>query len=152
MSMLRFETPTGLIAVHEADETITNIEWLSGGVAGGDETPLLLEARRQIEGYFAGSRRTFDLPLAPGGTGLRRSVWDAMRAIPFGAVRTYGDIARELGASARAVGAACGRNPIPIVIPCHRVVGAGGRLTGFSGGDGIKTKHALLRLEGAMLI
>ena len=75
-----------------------------------------------------------------------------MCAIPYGAVRTYGDIAHDLGATARAVGTACGRNPIPIVIPCHRVVGGNGRLTGFSGGDGVETKRALLQLEGAMLI
>ena len=75
-----------------------------------------------------------------------------MCAIPYGEVRTYGDLAREIGGMARAVGTACGRNPIPIVIPCHRVVGGNGRLTGFSGGEGVETKRALLQLEGAMLI
>ncbi|MFN4088231.1 MAG: methylated-DNA--[protein]-cysteine S-methyltransferase [Alphaproteobacteria bacterium] len=152
MAEIFFETPTGILALREADGTLVGIRWQAGARCGGEETPLLAEARRQILAYFAGCRRDFDLPLSLRGTDFQRAVWRAMAAIPYGAVRTYGDLARDLDANARAVGAACGRNPVPIVIPCHRVVGGGGRLTGFSGGDGIETKRALLRLEGAMLI
>jgi methylated-DNA-[protein]-cysteine S-methyltransferase len=103
---------------------------------------------RQLLAYFDRSRTTFDLPLAPaGGSPFERAVWEAMRAIPYGETWTYGDLAARLGGVARAVGGACGRNPIPIVIPCHRVLGAGGKLVGFSGGSGIDSKARLLDLE-----
>lgn len=113
-----------------------------------DDTSLLLEAETQLAAYFAGEREVFDLPLDVGESGFQRAVCDAMLAIPFGYTRTYGEIARDLGVPAQAVGQACGANPIPILIPCHRVMGAKG-LTGFSGGGGIETKVALLRLERA---
>lgn len=149
---IRFETRTGPVAVRATADAVVGIGWVGSAQGSHDETPLLAEARRQILDYFAGRLRRFDLPLAPAGTVFQRAVWAAMCAIPYGAVRTYGDIARDLDGTARAVGTACGRNPIPIVIPCHRVVGGNGRLTGFSGGDGVETKRALLQLEGAMLI
>ena len=152
MPEIRFETPTGAVAVRETDGAVTGIGWTHRTGATGDETPLLVEARRQLLDYFGGRRRRFDLRLAPSGSDFQLAVWRAMCAIPYGEVRTYGDLAREIGGMARAVGTACGRNPIPIVIPCHRVVGGNGRLTGFSGGEGVETKRALLQLEGAMLI
>lgn len=148
---IRFATPTGGVCVRQSGEAVVRTGWTLAP-AGGTDTPLLAEARRQILAYFEGRLRDFDLPLAPAGTAFQHAVWDAMRAIPYGSVRTYGDIARDLDGTARAVGTACGRNPIPIVIPCHRVVGGDRRLTGFSGGDGVETKRALLQLEGAMLI
>jgi len=106
-------------------------------------------ARLQLDSYFDGGRREFDLPIAPRGTLFQRQVWSALERIPFGRTRTYGDIANALGApkAARAIGAAVGRNPISIVVPCHRVIGASGALTGFAGG--IERKQALLDLEQA---
>ena len=112
--------------------------------------PLLSEAERQLGEYFAGARRGFDLPLAPRGTDFQLGVWQALRAIPFGETWSYAQLATRIGnASAmRAVGAANGRNPIPIIVPCHRVIGADGSLTGFGGG--LPAKMFLLRLEGAL--
>jgi methylated-DNA-[protein]-cysteine S-methyltransferase len=108
-------------------------------------------AETQLREYFDGKRRSFELLLAPGGTEFQRSVLDALQTIPFGETRSYADIARQIGrpAAVRAVGAANGRNPLPIVIPCHRVIGADGSLTGFGGG--LATKQFLLRLEGIEL-
>jgi methylated-DNA-[protein]-cysteine S-methyltransferase len=105
--------------------------------------------REQLEGYFAGERTTFDVALAPRGTQFELRVWDALREIPYGTTTTYGELARELGIprGARAVGLANGRNPIAIVVPCHRVIGADGRLAGYAGG--LERKRALLALEGA---
>jgi methylated-DNA-[protein]-cysteine S-methyltransferase len=111
--------------------------------------PLLLQAQRQLAEYFAGSRRTFTVPLDPSGTQFQNKVWNALRTIPFGETRSYGQIADQIGSrkAVRAVGAANGRNPIPIIVPCHRVIGADGTLTGFGGGLAIKAR--LLALEGA---
>jgi methylated-DNA-[protein]-cysteine S-methyltransferase len=102
--------------------------------------------REQLDEYFAGARATFALPLRERGTPFERAVWARLRTIPFGETVTYGEIARELGSSARAVGRANGRNRISIIVPCHRVVGANGSLTGYAGG--IPTKQALLQHEG----
>jgi methylated-DNA-[protein]-cysteine S-methyltransferase len=112
--------------------------------------PAFKSARRQIEAYFAGQLRQFDVAVAPHGTAFQMQVLAALQAIPFGQVCSYKDIAQAIGRpqSMRAVGAANGRNPLPLIIPCHRVVGADGRLTGFGGG--IHTKAFLLRLEGAI--
>jgi methylated-DNA-[protein]-cysteine S-methyltransferase len=112
-------------------------------------SPVLERARQQLEEYFRGDRREFDLPLAPEGTEFQRRVWQRLQGIAFGTTTTYGALAQELGNAnaSRAVGLANGRNPIPIVIPCHRVIGANGALTGFGGG--IPIKSALLALERA---
>lgn len=109
--------------------------------------PMLRAAEVQLGEYFAGDRRVFDLPLAPAGTAFRLMVWQALLAIPFGETRSYRDLARAIGqpTATRAVGAANGRNPLPVVIPCHRVIGADGSLTGFGGG--LPTKRFLLELE-----
>ncbi len=105
-----------------------------------DDHPLLALATRQLEEYFAGQRVEFDIPLAPEGTPFQQQAWSVLRSIPFGATMSYGEQAAQLGdrRRARAVGAANGRNPIPIFVPCHRVVGANGHLTGFGGGIGAK--------------
>ncbi|MCR9219616.1 MAG: methylated-DNA--[protein]-cysteine S-methyltransferase [Alphaproteobacteria bacterium] len=105
--------------------------------------------RRALSAYFAGEARAFDIPLRPQGTTFQLTVWRALQDIPYGTTRSYGEIARAIGAptASRAVGAANGRNPIPILIPCHRVIGAQGALTGFGGG--LSRKAFLLRLEGA---
>lgn len=112
-----------------------------------DLDPAIRLVAHQLDEYFSGSRRSFKLDLSPRGTEFERRVWDAMCAIPYGETRSYGDIARQLGSpdASRAVGRASGRNPIPILIPCHRVVGAQGQLTGFGGGLELKAK--LLALE-----
>ena len=112
--------------------------------------PVLRQAQVQLAEYFAGDRSSFDLPLdLQGGTAFQRSVWDALLAIPRGGTTSYGILSRSIGqpAAVRAVGAAVGRNPLSIVVPCHRVVGANGSLTGYAGG--LERKTALLRLEGA---
>ena len=114
------------------------------------ETPLLLRARDQVQEYLDGERTSFDLPLAPGGTPYRRKVWAALLAIPYGETRTYLDVAGTAGGVARSVGQANGCNPLPILIPCHRVVAAAG-LGGYTGGDGIETKRFLLALEARTL-
>lgn len=122
--------------------------------AGGaqDASPLLDAAEAQLREYFAGARRTFDLPLAPHGTEFQQRVWAALRAIPYGETRTYGELAAAIGSpnASRAVGMANHRNPIPIIIPCHRVIGANGTLTGYAGGLEIKRK--LLALEGINIL
>lgn len=116
-----------------------------------DADALLVEARAQLAAYFAGERRTFDLPLAPEGTPFQQRVWAELQRIPFGETISYGTLARRVGDAnaSRAVGLANGRNPIAIVIPCHRVIGANGALTGFGGG--VEVKRALLRHEGLLL-
>jgi methylated-DNA-[protein]-cysteine S-methyltransferase len=117
-----------------------------------DTDPLLREATRQLTAYFAGVLREFDLPLAPAGTAFQRSVWEQLRRIGYGETASYGEVARRLGLTghgARAVGLANGRNPIPVVVPCHRVVGASGSLTGYGGG--IARKQQLLDLESDRL-
>ncbi len=112
-------------------------------------SPLLASARHQVESYFAGRLRAFDLPLAPVGTPFQQRVWAALRAVPFGETRSYGDLARLLVSSARAVGRANATNPICLLVPCHRVIGADGTLTGFAFGTDIKRR--LLAHEGATL-
>jgi len=114
--------------------------------------PAVARIRSQLDEYFGGSRTAFDLPLRPHGTEFERRVWERLLRIPYGTTVTYGDIALEFGMlnAARAVGRANGANPIPIVIPCHRVIGSNGKLTGFGGG--LPLKEALLRLEGAILV
>ena len=111
------------------------------------QQPILLETERQLREYFSGARTDFDLPLQPDGSEFQKKVWRALREIPFGQTRSYRDLAKAIGSSkaARAVGAANGKNPLSIIVPCHRVVGADGSLTGFAGG--VETKAALLALE-----
>ena len=114
------------------------------------ETPLLRRAKEQLIAYWNGQRTSFDLPLQPAGTPYQKTVWQALQTIPYGETRSYGEIARQIGTpkAARAVGSANQRNPIPIFIPCHRVIGADGSLTGYAGGREIK--RFLLQLEHAL--
>ena len=145
MPSLTIDTPTGAFVLTEEDGAIIRATW---GLGGSDHTPLLERAAAQVRAYFRGELEQFELPLKVRGSALQRAVCDAIAAIPYGYTRTYGEIARDLGSSAQAVGQCCGGNPIPVIIPCHRVMGARG-LTGFSGEGGVETKVALLRLEGA---
>ena len=136
----------------EENDAIVQIQFEQEQKTAGDaalqDTPLLLEAKRQLEEYFAGLRASFSLPLNPQGTAFQKKVWQQLEAIPYGQTRTYGQIAAAVGqpTASRAVGGANHNNPIAIVIPCHRVIGANGKLTGYAGGLDIKEK--LLRLEG----
>ena len=149
MPHLSINSPLGPLTVFEEAGALVALDF--GRAPDGGASPLLDEAAVQLEAFFDGKRRAFRLPLAPAGSAFQRAVWAAIEGIPYGETRTYGEIARQLASAARAVGAACAANPIPIVIPCHRVLGAAGRLTGYSGGEGPETKRALLVLEGARL-
>jgi methylated-DNA-[protein]-cysteine S-methyltransferase len=146
------DSPVGRLALEADGETLTGVRWAGSGerAANARPSPVLEEARRQLERYFARKLRTFDLPLAATGTDFQKSVWKAMREIPYGETATYGGIAMLLGSGPRAVGTACGRNPIPIIVPCHRVLGSGGSEGGYSGGRGLPTKRKLLALEGVV--
>jgi methylated-DNA-[protein]-cysteine S-methyltransferase len=151
MPQLSFLTPLGDLTLSEEDGAIVSLDWGRGPPAFRAETALLARARAQLDAYFDGRAVAFDLPLRPAGTPFRQRVWALMAAIPYGRTMSYGEMAARLGSSARAVGGACGANPIPIIIPCHRVLAGGGRLGGYSGDGGVATKAALLRLEGALL-
>lgn len=139
-----FHSPFGPFAVVEEGGVITRLDWAS---RRSDPTALLREACKQLGEYFVGERRSFDLPL-DFGTGFQAEMRRAMYDIPFGETRSYGDLSKLLKRPAQAIGQACGANPIPIFIPCHRVLGASG-LGGFSAPGGVETKIALLKLEGA---
>ena len=145
MPCLTIPTQFGPLTLWEEDGAIVRLDWDGNGT---DETPLLARAAGQMRAYDQGALQAFDLPLRVAGSDCQRAVCDQMALIPFGDTVTYGDIAKALGAPAQAVGLACGGNPIPVIIPCHRVMGAKG-LTGFSGKGGVETKVALLRHEGA---
>ena len=147
MPMIAVETQFGCLGVEEIDGAITRLVW--NAQDEGPATPVLREAAVQLRAYDEGRLQQFDLPYRIKGSEFQRRVCDAMYAIPFGDTRTYGELADELGYSAQAVGRGCGGNPIPIIIPCHRVLGADGKMVGFSGQGGVETKVALLRHEGA---
>ena len=148
------DSPVGGLRLIASESSLVGIWFASGRDAARSRTalprrssPLLERTRAQLEEYFAGHRQQFDLPLDPRGTEFQRRVWRRLVGIPYGETTTYGALARELGdpGASRAVGLANGSNPIPIVIPCHRVIGADGSLTGFGGG--LPIKQALLELE-----
>lgn len=150
MPQLSLHTPIGDITVSEEEGAIVALDW--GWGRDQTETPVLTRAREQLHAYFDGELTVFDLPLAPAGTPYRRRVWQALCDIPYGATRSYAEVAAVAGGSARSVGQANGCNPIPIIVPCHRVV-ATAHLGGYSGGEGLVTKRYLLALEtrGALL-
>lgn len=150
------DSPIGELRIVERLGAITMIEFSPFPVASDgrprgerdDTDPVLREAVAQLSAYFRGERRVFDLPLAPQGTDFQHRVWKELQQIEWGETASYGEIARRLGmtnAASRAVGLANGRNPIPVVIPCHRVIGANGALTGYAGG--VERKQTLLDLE-----
>ncbi|MFS0886238.1 methylated-DNA--[protein]-cysteine S-methyltransferase [Aeromicrobium sp. 179-A 4D2 NHS] len=142
------DSPIGGLRLHVDAGLLTRIEFDAEPVGDRVEDPLLDEVERQLTEYFAGERREFDLPVTAEGTEFQKKVWAYLRTIPYGETVTYGRIAADLGYEpgiSRAVGAANGANPIPIVVPCHRVVGSDGKLTGYAGG--VERKTALLELE-----
>jgi len=148
-SIFYYDTDIGKISIAENDGFITHV--LFGNEKLNDitveETPLIKEAHKQIEEYLKGQRSLFDLPLAPSGTEFQKRVWNALKNIPYGKTASYKDIAIEAGneKASRAVGMANNKNPISIIIPCHRVIGKNGKLVGYGGG--IEIKEYLLRLE-----
>ncbi|MFW2489896.1 methylated-DNA--[protein]-cysteine S-methyltransferase [Clostridium chromiireducens] len=150
-SIFYYNTEIGKIGIEENGAAITKIffinEDLQEDISEKSETELIKEAIRQLNEYFQGKRNVFDLPLEPKGTEFQKRVWNALKEIPFGETKSYGDIAKIIGneKAARAVGMANNKNPIPIIIPCHRVIGANGKLVGYAGGLHIKEK--LLKIE-----
>lgn len=150
---MQLETPIGPLTITATKKAVTAIRFGtqvpegSTPCTGAEATPLLRKAAEEIGDYFAGSRRKFTLPLAPEGTPFQQKVWEALRTIPYGETRTYKQIAIQIGhnQSFRAVGMASNRNPIAIVVPCHRVIGYDGKLTGYAGG--LNIKEQLLELE-----
>ena len=149
MEFWMFESPVGVIALGEENGALVRLYLPNAPTPRlmPRKTPLLERAEEQLMEYFQGKRQEFDLPLAPAGTEFQRRVWKALEAIPYGQMRSYGEIARAVGSPKgfRAVGMANNRNPLPILIPCHRVVGSGGALTGYAGG--LELKKTLLELE-----
>ncbi len=149
MPQLSLHTPLGEVTISEDGGAIVALDWGRG--RDQEATPLLRQARDQLQEYFDAKRMSFDLPLAPEGSDFQKRVWAALCAIPPGETRSYADIARAVSSAPRAVGGANGANPIPLFIPCHRVIAADGSLGGYSGGDGPATKRYLLDLESRAL-
>ena len=148
MDLWYWNSPLGPLCLTQEEGSLVSLQFCPAvpqDIPG--PTPLLAEAQRQLEEYFAGARTSFDLPLAPRGTPFQQAVWGALLDIPYGETRTYGQIAAAVGRprASRAVGGACHCNPIAIIVPCHRVVGSSGALTGYAGG--LDKKSALLALE-----
>ena len=154
MSICYVTSPVGRLAIEADHDALTGLRWASDGERAGDQgmNPVLKEAIHQLERYFARKLERFELPLAARGTDFQKSVWKMMSEIPYGETATYGGMAMALSSGPRAIGMACGRNPIPIIVPCHRVLGSGGKEGGFSGGQGLPTKRKLLALEGVVLL
>ncbi|MGJ8588981.1 MAG: methylated-DNA--[protein]-cysteine S-methyltransferase [Yoonia sp.] len=144
--MICSASPVGTLGADAVDGAITRLLWGQDGTL--TDGPLHQQTAEELAAYFAGQLRQFQIPVAPKGSVFQQRFYAALCAIPYGETRTYGDLAKELGVSAQAIGQACGANPIAIIIPCHRVLSADG-LGGYSGAGGIEAKVALLRLEGA---
>ncbi|NLT14470.1 MAG: methylated-DNA--[protein]-cysteine S-methyltransferase [Clostridiales bacterium] len=142
-----YDSPVGMLYLAEENGVLTDLRFRPIPIAEERETPLLSRAAEQLDEYFDGRRHEFDLPLYPRGTPFQTSVWSALQDIPYGETRSYKNIASALGkpTACRAVGSANNKNPISIIIPCHRVIGSGGALTGYGGG--LDVKQALLELE-----
>ena len=150
MAQLSMHSPVGDLTVTEENGEIITLDWGSVPAEWQTETPLLSTAIHQLNQYFDGEIGDFDLPLAPPGTDFQKRVWDQMLKIPAGKTKSCGELAKALTSAAQPVGTACGANPIPIIIPCHRVLAAGGQMGGYSGLGGLDTKKALLMLEKAL--
>lgn len=156
MNRFEVDSPVGPIEIIGDGRAITEVTIARSGVLprvalGVSRDPLLERAAAQLAEYFAGERAEFELPLAPAGTDFQLAVWRRIAEIPHGTAATYSRVGADLGlplTASRAVGTAVGANPITIIVPCHRVLAADGRITGYSGGEGIPTKQVLLDLEG----
>ena len=164
MSICYIDSAVGRLALEADDDCVTGVRWASAGeratssmtsssrTGAQKPSPVLKEAIRQLDRYFNRKLRRFELPLAARGTDYQKRVWAMMREIPFGETATYGGMAMALSSGPRPIGMACARNPIPIIQPCHRVLGSGGKEGGFSGGKGLPTKRQLLAIEGVVLL
>ena len=150
MPSLTIPSPLGPLTLTSTGGALTALDWRDAPADGADA--VLEAAAQQLTDYFAGRRTSFDLPMRPAVTAFQQRVWELMTRIPYGETLTYGAMARELGSAPRAVGGACGRNPLPILIPCHRVVGGGGKSGGYSGFGGVETKAWLLGHERRMTL
>lgn len=146
-----YDTPAGRIGIAEEDGSLTRVTFCTEPPAGAalEETPLIARCKAELDAFFAGERKEFDLPLHLKGTAFQQKVWAALLEIPYGETRTYGEIAAAIGSpkAARAVGMANNRNPVSILVPCHRVIGSNGKLVGYGGG--LDKKAFLLELEQA---
>lgn len=154
-SIVRVSSPIGRLEITALGDTVVGLDIERDGQLPHESTPekkstVLDVAAKQLGEYFAGKRREFDVPVALEGTPFQQSVWGVLDEIPFGEVRSYGDVGMSTGraTAGRAVGGAVGANPVPIIVPCHRVLASDGRITGYSGGNGISTKAWLLDHEG----
>jgi methylated-DNA-[protein]-cysteine S-methyltransferase len=145
-------SPLGNLTLTITAGALTHLDWTDDKPTDPPNDPLLQEVTEQLDAFFGDPTTVFDLPLAAAGNAFEQAVWNCMLQIPNGETMTYGDIAKRTERPAQAVGGACGRNPIPIIIPCHRVVGADGRMSGYSGRGGVETKQWLLRHEGVLLL
>lgn len=155
----KIDSPVGKLTLVASHKGLVAVLWENdkpgrvrlGELIEENDHSVLIRAERQLSEYFTGRRKNFSVPLDVRGTHFQRSVWEALLAIPFGETRTYGQLAKHLGSpqAARAVGAANGRNPISIIVPCHRVIGSSGKLTGFAGG--LEAKERLLHMEQKQL-
>ncbi|MCU0432722.1 MAG: methylated-DNA--[protein]-cysteine S-methyltransferase [Bacteroidia bacterium] len=153
-----YESPIGRLPLIAGENALIAVLWENDNPERvslpdnlrDEENEVLVQTRKQLSEYFAGNRKVFDLPLQMNGTPFQQSIWQQLQKIPFGETRSYGQLAKHIGqpTASRAVGAANGKNPISIIVPCHRVIGTGGKLTGFAGG--IEAKEFLLRLEGKL--
>jgi methylated-DNA-[protein]-cysteine S-methyltransferase len=154
-SLIRIHSPIGRLEIVANDGAIVGLDIEHNGHLVHESepeksSPVLKVAAKQLGEYFAGKRRQFDVPVKLEGTSFQKSVWSTLITIPFGEVRSYGDVGQTTGraSAGRAVGGAVGANPVPIIVPCHRVLASDGRITGYSGGNGIPTKVWLLAHEG----
>lgn len=148
MAQLSMHSPVGELTLSEDDGALVALDW--GWGRDQEETALLVEAKAQLNAYFDGVNSDFTLPLRPYGSDFQQQVWKEMLKIPYGETMTYGEMAKILGSAAQPIGGACGRNPIPIIIPCHRVLASGGKLGGYTADGGVEIKQQLLQLEGAL--
>ena len=149
MPHISYTSPVGPLSLFQQDDALVAVDW--GWPPSEEITPLLENARDQLDGYFRGNLKTFTIPLKLYGSDFQVKVWQALSDIPYGQVETYGQFAARLQTSPRAVGGALGRNPLPILIPCHRIISSDHSIGGYSGWDGVDTKRSLLKLEGIQL-
>lgn len=154
-SLVRMDSPIGRLEITALRGKVVGVEIERNGHLAHEKeaevsSPVLVKAVKQLDEYFAGKRKTFAVPVDLSGTDFQKSVWTAVDGIPFGQVLSYGEVGHETGraTAGRAVGGAVGANPVPIIVPCHRVLASDGRITGYSGGNGIATKAWLLDHEG----
>ena len=149
MPVLNVPSAVGPLTLVEQDGALVRLGWgdTPDDLPSGSPTPLLAEAARQLAAYFGRKLTDFDLPLGPPGSYYQKRIWQTMKKIPYGETWTYGELASRTNTVPRAVGGACGANPIPVILPCHRVVAANGGAGGYSGKGGLRTKSVLLDIE-----